>query len=170
MLRVYLEPTEDHEGIEFLLEHSLVSLSKWESFYEKPFYGREEKTTEEAFKYIEFMVLNTDVIPHLNLLRREQFEQITGYINSKQSATWFNEVSGQPKSTETITSELIYYWLTQFRIPFQPTESWHLNRIMTLIKIAGIKQTKPKKMSAAAQAEQYRSLNEQRKRQLGTNG
>lgn len=151
------------------LEHSLVSLSKWESIFEKPFLGKEEKTTEEIVEYVRCMAL-TNVPEDIFLrLSEKNFEQINEYINAKMSATWFNEPPGAPGSREVITSELIYYWMTVFNIPFE-CEHWHLNRLFTLIRVCNVKQSKPKKMSRAEIAARNRELNEQRKKQLGTKG
>lgn len=170
MLTISLSVSDDSEAVELSFEHSLISLSKWESLHKKPFFGKDEKTTEEGASYIKCMLL-TENVPDdfLNKLSRNDVKQITDYINDKQSATWFREDPTQKPSREVITSELIYYWLVQFNIPFS-VETWHLNRLMTLVKIAGIKQTKPKPMSKAQQAEQYRRLNEQRRASLGSSG
>lgn len=170
MLTITISATDDLDVVELSFEHSLVSLSKWESKFKKPFFGKEEKTNEETAAYIKYMVVNEDVPDDLlNRLSRDNIESITSYINDEQTATWFNEVSNQKKSSEIVTSELIYYWLVQFNIPFE-VESWHLNRLMTLVKIAGIKQTKPKKMTKAQQAEQYRRLNAERRAASGSTG
>lgn len=157
-------------GMELQLEHSLVSLSKWESLHEKPFLGPNPKTPEEVFSYIECMLL--DEKPRgeiLHKLSKENMERINSYIDAKMSATWFSEQPGAPKTREVITSELIYYWMTVFNIPFE-CENWHLNRLFTLIRICNIKQAKPKKMSRAEIAQRNRELNAQRKAQLGTKG
>lgn len=157
-------------GVELQLEHSLVSLSKWESMHEQPFLGPSSKTPEEVFSYIECMLL--DEIPrgqNLQELSKENLEQINAYIDRKMSATWFSEQPGAPQTREIITSELIYYWMTVFNIPFE-CERWHLNRLFTLIRICNIKQAKPKKMSRAEIASRNRELNKQRQQQLGTKG
>lgn len=152
------------------LEHSLVSLSKWESIHEKPFLGTSKKTSEESLSYIECMVLTANPPADFVLrLSKENFEQINSYIEQKATATWFSDQPGAQKSRETITSELIYYWMTVFQIPFE-CENWHLNRLFTLIRICNIKQAKPKKMSKSEVARRNRELNEQRKAQLGTKG
>lgn len=152
------------------LEHSLVSLSKWESEHEKPFLGKDEKTAEEVLDYIKAMTLTPNVPAEIfQQLNEANYEAINAYIDSKQSATWFNEAPGAPKSNEVITSELIYYWLTVFNIPFE-TETWNLNRLFNLIRICNIKSAKPKKMSRNEQAARQRELNAQRKSQMGTSG
>jgi hypothetical protein len=152
------------------LEHSLVSLSKWESLYEKPFLGRNEKTTEEVLDYIKFMTLNPNIAPEVyQNLSEGNISEINTYIDSKMSATWFNDPPGAPASKDVITAELIYYWMITFQIPFE-CERWHLNRLFTLIRVCNIKQAKPKKMSRAEMVARNRELNAQRRAQLGTKG
>lgn len=157
-------------GVELQLEHSLVSLSKWESEFEKPFLGKGEKTPEEALAYIRYMLVSENPPEDFPAqLSKENMEAINAYIDRKMTATWFSEVRPEPKSSETITSELIYYWMTVFNIPFE-CETWHLNRLFTLIRIANLKQGKPKKMTRAEIMQRNRELNAQRRAQLGTKG
>jgi len=99
----------------------------------------------------------------------ENYTQINDYIEAKMTATWFNEVPGAPKSRDVITAELVYYWMVVFQIPFE-CETWHLNRLFTLIRICNVKQSKPKKMSRSEIAARNRELNAQRRAQLGTSG
>lgn len=152
-------------------EHSLVSLSKWESKYEKAFLGKDEKTTEETLGYLECMCLDEGVDPEtFSRLSQADVDKISDYIQASMTASWITELN--PKKSqpgETVTSELIYYWMVALNIPFE-AETWHLNRLFTLIRIANIKNEKPKKMSPREMAERNRSLNEQRKKQLGTTG
>jgi hypothetical protein len=161
---------ESTGGFELQLEHSLVSLSKWESIHEKPFLDTHEKTWEEITSYVECMVVPPnppeDFLPKLS---KENFEEINDYISRKMTATWFSEVQPQSRNSEIVTSELIYYWMTAFTIPFE-CENWHLNRLFTLIRICNIKQEKPKEMSRAEVAQRNRELNAQRRKMLGTKG
>jgi len=157
-------------GTEIQLEHSLVSLSKWESIFEKPFLGDDQKSGEEVLTYIKCMCLDDNLAPEVfQQLTEANFKAVNDYLNAKQTATWFADAPGAPRSREIITSELIYYWMTAFNIPWEAQE-WHLNRLFTLIRICNTKQSKPKKMSRAEEAQRRRDLNEQRKKQLGTTG
>jgi len=160
--------TKDDVTLE--LEHSLVSLSKWESRHEKPFLGKTEKTSDEVLDYIKCMVLTPNVPDQVfSKFSEENYTQINDYIEAKMTATWFNEVPGAPKSRDVITAELVYYWMVVFQIPFE-CETWHLNRLFTLIRICNVKQSKPKKMSRSEIAARNRELNAQRRAQLGTSG
>lgn len=152
------------------LEHSLVSLSKWESIYEKPFLGKSQKSTEEILDYIKLMTLTPNIAPEVyHNLSEDNINAINKYIEAKMTATWFNDPPGAPASRDVITSELIYYWMITFQIPFE-CQYWHINRLFTLIRVCNIKQSKPKKMSRSEMAARNRELNAQRKAQLGTSG
>jgi len=151
------------------LEHSLVSLSKWESEFEKPFLGKTEKTVEEVLAYVKAMVLNEVPEGIFSELSEENFSDINNYIEAKMTATWFHEAPGAPATRDVITAELIYYWMITFQIPWE-CERWHLNRLFTLIRVCNIKQAKPKKMSRSEIASRNRELNARRKAQLGTKG
>lgn len=157
-------------GIELELEHSLVSLSKWESKWNKPFLGKGEKSTEEVLDYIRCMIVTPNFPPEVLLkLSEDNVKAINEYLEAKMTATWFGDSPGAPGSRDVITSELIYYWMITFNIPFE-CQYWHLNRLFTLIRVCNAKQAKPKKMSRAEVIARQRQLNEERKKQLGTRG
>jgi hypothetical protein len=152
------------------LEHSLASLSKWESMFEKAFLGPNPHTPEETIGYIKCMCLDDDVPDSVfDHLSDRDLLRIQAYIEAPMTATTFNLPPGPPKSREVITSELIYYWMTIFSIPFE-CEHWHLNRLFTLIKVCNIKTSKPKKMAPHERASWQRDLNEQRRARLHSRG
>lgn len=158
-------------GGTLLLEHSLISLSKWESKFKKPFLD-EKKTREESIYYIKCMTLNKNVPEDIyQFITDSDINRINEYIDDSMSATWFNEKSNskRKKNSEVITSELIYYWMIALNIPVQ-FEKWHLNRLMTLIKVCEIKQRDPKKMKKNEILARNKRINDARRKQLGSKG
>ena len=152
------------------LEHSLVSLSKWESKWNKPFLDKKEKTREETIDYIKCMTLTQNVDPNTyNLLTKENIIEINKYISSPMTATTFSEDPNKKSSREIITSEIIYYWMISLNIPFE-CQKWHLNRLLTLIKVCSIKQQPPKKMSKRDVMSRNAALNAARRKQLNSKG
>jgi hypothetical protein len=152
------------------LEHSLASLSLWESKWEEPFLSERNKSHEEIVDYIRCMCLDPNIPPEVfSNLSQAHFDKVNEYINAKMTATFFNDSPHAPKSKETITAELIYYWMTVFQIPFE-CETWHLNKLFTLIKICNMKSAKPKKMSSRELAARNRELNNKRRAEMGTTG
>lgn len=153
------------------LEHSLVSLSKWEALWKKPFLDKNQNTDEEILSYLECMVVGN--VPDKNwisFLTTEDVVKIKAYIEDDQTATTFpNKGSSQSRVTETITSELVYYWMISQGIPFT-CETWHLQRLITLINVCLAKNQKPKKMSQADAARRHHQINEANKLKYGTRG
>lgn len=152
------------------LEHSLVSLSKWESKWNKSFLSKQEKTHEETIDYIKCMTLTQNVDPNVySCLTRENIDKINEYIHAPMTATYFSDNNGGKSSREVTTSELIYYWMISFNIPFE-CQKWHLNRLLTLIRVCSIKNQPPKKMSKQEIMSQQAALNAARRKQLNTKG
>lgn len=156
---------------EFLqLEHSLVSLSKWESKWCKPFISKDPRSREEFLDYIRCMTITQNVNPDVYLyLSKETITEIEEYINAKMTATWFNEENAPTKTREIITSELIYYWMIALNIPFE-CQKWHLTRLLTLIRVCNIKNKPPKKVGRKEMLNKRRAMNEARKAKYNTHG
>lgn len=153
------------------LEHSLVSLSKWESKWCKSFFSKQSKSYEETVDYIKCMTLTQNVKPEVyHNLTRANIDEINQYIEAPMTATHINSDDKKGSiNNETVTSELIYYWMIALNIPFE-CQKWHINRLLTLIKVCNIKNQPPKKMSKSAIMSRNAALNAARRKQLNTNG
>lgn len=151
------------------LEHSLVSLSKWESKWNKAFLSKESKTLEETIDYIRCMTLTQNVKPETYMgITNEHINAVNNYIEAPMTATTISKHNGK-KSKEIVTSELIYYWMISLQIPFE-CQYWHLNRLMMLIQVCNIKNTPPKKMSRRSIMSRNAALNAARRKQFNSNG
>lgn len=155
------------------LEHSLVSISKWESKWKKPYIGNNEKSVEETIDYIRCMTITQNVDPNVYYALTEQnFKEIEEYIKDPHTATTITErgrANKVNKNGEGITSELVYYWMCAYQIPFE-AQKWHFNRLMMLIRIAGIKNNPDKKMSRKDAMAQQRELNAMRRAKTKSKG
>lgn len=152
------------------LEHSLVSVSKWESKWKKPFLSKEEKTVEETLDYIKCMTITQNVDSRIyQYLSKDNIKKINDYIDDKMTATTFYDTRKNTGHAETITSELIYFWMISLNIPME-CQRWHLNRLLTLIKICNIKNDSGKKMSRSEINSRNAALNAARRKKLNTRG
>ena len=180
MLRITIPAAElwDEERQEFVstkeqtlqLEHSLVSLSKWESKWCKAFLSKNDKTAEETLDYVRCMTITPNVDPNTyNFLTPDNIEEINKYIQAPMTATYFREDKNSKGSREVVTAELIYYWMIALNIPFE-CQKWHLNRLLALVKVCNIKNSPPKKYSKRELASRNAALNAARRKQLNTTG
>lgn len=180
MLKVYVPNREfyDEKANRFFttkattlqLEHSLLSLSKWESDWCKPFLDKKEKTPEEMLDYIRCMTINKEVDPNVYYaLNTDEIKTIFQYVERPMTATWFSDDKRNQMSREIITSEIIYYWMIALKIPFE-CQKWHLNRLLTLIKVCSIKEQPPKKMGKKAIYQQNRAINAAHRRAHNSKG
>jgi len=158
------------EAVELEMEHSLFSMSKWESEFRKPFLSSEAKTHDEVLAYAYHMISTPGISRGvLAYLSDDNMAEINKYLEEKHTATTFGDMPKQKGAGEVITSELVYYWLVAFQIPFE-VEHWNLDRLFALVRICNVKNNPPKKMSKHEIARRNRDLNEQRKAKLGTSG
>lgn len=152
------------------LEHSLVSISKWESKWKVPFLDKGKKTREQTIDYIRCMTITQNVNPLVYMgITNKNIEDISAYIDDPMSATWFNEQEKRTGRKEIVTSELIYYWMIALNIPME-CQRWHLNRLLTLVRICNIKSQKPKKMSRNEIYSRNRALNAARRQKINSKG
>lgn len=180
MLQIIVPGTEfwDAQKQEFIttteqklqLEHSLVSLSKWESKWCKPFLSSTNKTDEEVLDYIRCMTITQNVKPETyRSLTIDNMSKIDAYINAPMTATTFTDRETRKFNREVITAEIIYYWMVSLNIPSH-YEKWHLNRLLALIKVCNIKNQPPRRMSRRETLSQQAALNASRRKQFNTKG
>lgn len=150
---------------QLILEHSLLSMSEWESTWEEPYLYQKAPSIEKTMDYVRCMTINNvdDKLVY-RALTDEQLEEIEKYISGKNSATWFNKnINNGKRSSDIITTELVYYWMSALNIPFDPCEKWHFNRLMNLITIANLKSQPPKKMNRRQILSQNAAINAARR-------
>ena len=152
------------------LEHSLVSLSAWESKWCKPFLTKDKKTPEEFLDYVKCMTLTPNVDPGLyDKITQENVNEINKYIDAPMTATRITKTGHGGGNGEIVTSEVIYYWMVTLGIPSE-YQTWHLNRLMTLIQVCNVKNQPAKKMSQRDIASRYAALNAARRQRLNSRG
>ena len=179
MLKITVPGLElyDEEKNEFInykdqtlqLEHSLVSISKWEAKWHKPFLSDEDKTLEEIIDYIKCMTITQNVKSDVyDRLTSDNIQRINDYIQDPMTATTFSDDKKTGKK-EIVTSEVIYYWMVTYNIPME-CQKWHLNRLLTLVKVCTIKNSPPKKMSNSEIISRNKALNAARRKKMNTKG
>lgn len=152
------------------LEHSLISISKWESKWCKPFFSKDAKTYEETVDYVRCMTITQNVKPEVYAcLTEENINAINEYIQAPMTATTFSTPQTKTINGEQVTAELIYYWMVALNIPFE-CEKWHINRLITLVQVCNIKNQPPKKMSKNEIRSRNAALNAARRKRLNSKG
>lgn len=152
------------------MEHSLVSLSKWEAKWNKPFLSNPNMTDEESIDYIKCMTVTKNVDPEVyDHLTKKNVDEIIAYINAPMTATTFNDKNEKKSKKEIVTSELLYYLMVAYNIPFE-CQKWHLNRLMTLIRICDIKNNPPKKKSKGEIMRNNAAINAARRAKMHSRG
>ncbi len=153
-----------------VLEHSLVSIAKWESKWHKPFISKEPKSREEIVDYIRCMTITQNVDPNVYYaITDEIIIKINKYIDDSMTATWFNDEKVTKRNSKQITAEIIYYWMITLNIPFE-CQKWHLNRLLTLIKVCNLENKPPKKQTKNSLMKRNAALNAARRKQLNSKG
>lgn len=167
-------PSVDIKETKIQLEHSLISLKKWEQKWHKPFLAKtDDLSYDELSDYIRCMTLTHGVDPEVyHWIPKDVMEDIVAYIKDPMTATWFkdtNMVGAQKNSREVITAEIIYYWMIALNIPVE-FQKWHLNQLLTLIKVVNIKNGKPTKKDPKTAAQERAALNAKRRAQHRSKG
>jgi len=152
------------------LEHSLLSLSKWESKWHKPFLDDKQKTAEEYLDYIQCMCIGQDIDANvLYCLTDSDMKKIIKYIDDPMTATTIDDKRNSKRGSRIVTSELIYCWMVTLQIPFE-CEKWHLNRLLTLIRVCNIENSPKKRMKGKDILKQNSNINHQRRQMLNSMG
>ena len=159
------------KGRELKLEHSLVSLSKWESKFHRPFLTKENKTRAETVEYIKFMTMTQHVEDNVfKAIDTKVLNEVTAYLEDPMTATSFSEKEEKRKiNREIITAEIIYYWMIALQIPME-CQKWHLNRLLTLINVCNIKNQPKRKMSSGEVMARNKALNAERRQRMNSSG
>lgn len=158
------------DGADLELEHSLKAIREWEGKWERPFFSDKQMTKAEFIDYVRCMTLNkVDKLAYLSL-SNANVREIQKYLEKKHTATWFSNKQNTPKRrNETVTAELVYYWMTELGIPYT-CESWNFNTLMTLIEVCNRKNAKPSKRNSSDILSEQAKLNAERRKRLNTKG
>ena len=151
------------------LEHSLYSVRRWEAAEKRPFISGKDMEKKDIIRYVRYMTLN-EVEPLVyDVLGEKHMQKIIAYIDDNMTATTFSDIEQKNGRSNILTAEIIYYWMTVFNIPFE-CQYWHLNQLLTLIKVCDRKQNPPKKPSKSKLMARNARLNKQRRTKLGSRG
>lgn len=152
------------------MEHSLVSISKWESKWHKPFIGQDNLSNEEVVDYFRCMTITKNVNPiAYSYLSSDNIKKINEYIDDPMTGTTFYEfLPERSEDKKKISSEEIYSKMILLEIPFE-CEKWHINRLLTLIRVCNLDRS-DKKMTKMETMKAYQKLNAERRKNLKTKG
>ena len=154
------------------LRHSLVSISEWEMKYKIPYMLTGRKwSEEETLYYMKCMTVGD--IPDDNVYRAIPYNvqlEIREYINDPLTAARIKEMAGARKNNQDVTSDLIYAWMVMLQMPAQPYETWHLERLITLIKTVSAEQAPKKKMTTQEVYDRYMEINERNRAKFNSKG
>lgn len=165
-----LEVSTNEGTVKLQFEHSLRSVSKWESKTKKAFLGDREKLPSEMIVYFQCMLLSPEVDPDLvYACTPQQLDELTNYINESQTASSVPQEQTSRFNAEITTSELIYFWMTALKINWE-AQDWHLSRLMMLIEISSYKQQPAKKRKEKDIMADWAAQNEKQKKLLGITG
>lgn len=153
-----------------ILEHSLLSISKWESKWCKPYFSKQEKTNEESIDYIRCMTITKNVNPDVyDRLTKENIDEISAYIEAPMTATHVSKNKNGKRNRQIVTSELIYYWMITLSIPIE-FQKWHINRLITLIDVCNAENAPSKKRSGRELAKEYAAINAANRKRFNSKG
>lgn len=161
---------EKSPEIHLELEHSLISIQKWEAKWKKPFLARGEKTMDELLDYIRCMTIkNAPDLEVYKYLSKHNVEKVVRYIEDPMTATTIHHRGNSSNSTnETVTAEVVYYWMFKLGIPIE-TEKWHFNKLWMLLQVFQVKDN-PKKLSKVEAAQERMRLNAERRKKYNSKG
>lgn len=162
-----------HPETKLTLLHSLVSLSLWESKWHTNYFSKTKKTAEQAIDYIRCMTRETDVNPDVYntiAMSNKLLDEIGDYIDDPMTATIITDNrKNKSNKNEYITSELIYWSMIQHGIPVE-FETWHINRLLTLINVCNAKNGGGGKMKKKDILAEYAKINERNRAKYNSKG
>jgi len=161
------------KGRTITMQHSLYSIRKWESKWHTYYLDNKNLTTEQIIDYFRMMTITRDVDPRIYMnLSAENIQEISKYIHDPMTATTFKDLKSRQRSRgrrEITTSEIVYYWMIINDIPFE-CEKWHLNQLMTLIRVCSDAKVPEQKMTEKEIFEYNKSLNERNRAKFHSKG
>lgn len=157
-----LEEFRQFGADEITFEHSLYTIARYEEATHKPYYDT-RSDEDNLFSYMPYMAIKPPKDPSAFFrIPQDELAKLKSWMEDSHTATWFSKDDDNSPEREIVTAELIYYWMTEYRIPFE-CERWHINRLMTLIQVCARKKSPPKQKSQAEIIREHRALNQKRR-------